>query len=230
MLTYALARSGDPAGAKAEVERLAAMPRQHPLLPLLRGYAGRARPAAKTDATNGDAGVVDGGAAAIGIDAGRAAGERTDRADRGDKSHVPIDARQLVSQGEAARSRGDYERAQTLFAAALDRNPNDTEALNGLAAIAHARHDLIGARASYKRVLSVNPSYIPALVGLGDVDWESGDRTSAMKTYKEIVDRFPDGAYPARIRRRLEPAPAPAPATSPEPSHEPASGEPGGGG
>lgn len=202
-LAYALARSGDGAAAKAEVDRLASMSRQHALLPQLRAFADRAKPAGKV------AFGPDGGTAASGADAGRH-GPR-DRGepgagDRGDRGKPAGDGRQLVAQGEAARMRGDNDRAQGLFAAALDRNPNDAEALNGLAAIAHSRRDLNGARASYKRVLSINPSYVPALVGLADVDWESGDRASAMKTYKEIVDRFPEGSYPARVKHRVDAA------------------------
>ncbi|MEA2750495.1 MAG: hypothetical protein QOI41_4638 [Myxococcales bacterium] len=201
-LVYALARSGDVVGAKAEVEHLAGMQRQHPLLPLLRGFADRAKPSAKLD---GGAPDLDGGMMAFGADAGRK-GPR-DRGDRGDPAaHPGGDSRQLVADGEKARQRGDNDRAQSLFAAALDRNPNDTEALNGLAAIAHSRRDLNGARASYKRVLSINPSYVPALVGVADVDWESGDRGSAMKTYKEIVERFPEGSYPARVKQRVDAA------------------------
>lgn len=222
-LAYALARSGDVTGAKTEVDRLAAMPRQHPLLPQLRTFADRAKHVAKVD---GDTSVLDAGPGKLAKDGGRLASDRSEKGEKGEKGGRPTgDGRQLVAQGEAARAKGDYDRAQTLFAAALDRNPNDTEALSGLAAIAHSRRDLNGARASYKRVLSINPSYVPALVGVGDVDWESGDRTSAMKTYKEIVDRFPEGSYPARIRQRVDAASgggssgaAPSPPPTPAPS------------
>ncbi len=220
-LAYALARSGDVTGAKAEVDRLAALQRQHVLLPLLRAFADRAKPSTKLD---GGVAEADAGAIAAGNDrpdAGRrAVSDRGERGggDQGGAAHPAGDARQLVAQGEAARAKGDYERAQSLFAAAVDRNPSDTEALSGLAAIAHVRRDLNGARASYKRVLSINPSYVPALVGVADVDWESGDRASAMKTYKEIVDRFPEGTYPPRVKQRAESGgAAPAPA-SPSPS------------
>jgi hypothetical protein len=41
LLVYALARSGDVAGAKAEIERLAALPRPHPLLGTLKLYVAR---------------------------------------------------------------------------------------------------------------------------------------------------------------------------------------------
>ena len=201
-LAYSLARSGDVAGAKSEVEHLAGMQRQHALLPLLRSFADRAKPSAKLD--GGTAMDLDGGLMASATDGGKR-GPR-ERGDPGAAGHPSGDARDLVAQGEKARQRGDNDRAQSLFAAALERNPNDAEALNGLAAIAHSRRDLNGARASYKRVLSINPSYVPALVGVADVDWESGDRASAMKTYKEIVERFPEGSYPARVKQRVDAA------------------------
>jgi tetratricopeptide (TPR) repeat protein len=109
---------------------------------------------------------------------------------------------------------------------AVEKNPSDSEALHGLAAIAHAQRDLAGAKASYRRVLAINPSYLPSLIGLADVDWDSGDRSAALKAYKDIIDRFPPGTYPARIQTRLDgaagggdkPAPAPAPAPAPEPA------------
>jgi hypothetical protein len=41
MLVYALARSGDVAASKAELERLAALPKPHPLLGALRAFVGR---------------------------------------------------------------------------------------------------------------------------------------------------------------------------------------------
>ena len=41
MLVYALARSGDAAGAKVELDQLAALPRPHPLVRLLRAFVAR---------------------------------------------------------------------------------------------------------------------------------------------------------------------------------------------
>ena len=232
-LAYALARSGDVAAAKAEVDRLAAMSRQYVLLPQLRAFAEHAKPIANV--------ASDGGAVVAANDPRADAGkfgprDRTASGGGGGEPPVPSDGRQIVVQAEAARAKGDYDRALTLYQAAVDRNPGDTEALHGLASIAYARRDLNAARTGYKRVLSVNPSYIPALVGLGDVDWESGDRASAMKTYKEITDRFPEGSYPPRVKQRLEaPAPAPPPpsVTAPAPpaaAPTPAPPESGGGG
>lgn len=221
MLVYALARSGDVVAAKAELERLAQMPRATAQTPLLRAYVERAKPSkaaasalasgvvAAVAPTGPTGAAVAGGGAAVGGGGGGG------------------DARSLVAQAEAARNKGEYEKARGLYQAAVGKNGGDSEALNGLAAIAYAQRDLPGARAAYKRVLAINPSYLPALVGLADVDWESGDRGTAVKSYKEIVDRFPEGTYPPRARARSEGGSGPAPAANgPE---APAEGSGGGG-
>ncbi len=207
-LAYALARSGDFDGAKQEIDRLEAMPRRHELLPLLKSFVERTRAQGPV-------------ASAPTVVASALPNEKPEPGQRG-RGGGPGDPRNLVAAGEAARARGELERAQSLYAAALDRNPGDTEALNGLAAIAQARGDLAGAKASYKRVLSINPSYVPALVGLADSEWASGDRGSAVKTYKEIVERFPEGTYPPRVKQRAEAsAPAPQPTTTAQPTAAP---------
>jgi predicted Zn finger-like uncharacterized protein len=186
-LAYALARSGDAAGAQAEVERLAAMPKAHPLLPLLRGLVERSR-------------VRDAGVAVTAVvDAGKGA-----RPGAAGAPGAGGDARDLVVQGERARAKGDFDRARALFSQALERNPNDSEALAGLGAVAYAQRDLAAARASYKRVLSVNPNYMPALIGLADVEWDSGDKAAAIKMYKDIVANYPPGTYPGRVQQRSE--------------------------
>ncbi len=193
-LVFALARSGDAAGAKAEVERLVAMPKAHPLLPLLRGFADHATSAVA------DAGVADAAVAEVRDAKGRV----RPGGHAGNGAFGGVDVRDLVVQGERARARGEYEKARGFFNAAVDRNANDSEALAGLAAISYAQHDLAGARSAYKRVLAINPSYLPAVVGLADVEWDSGDKSAAAKMYKDIVDRYPEGAYPGRVKQRAE--------------------------
>jgi predicted Zn finger-like uncharacterized protein len=209
-LVYALARSGDAAGARAELEKLASLPRPHPLLGNLRQFversagaggvaAGAGRTAAgKAEPTNAEAGapVVDvsslpqptpqGGTAARGGAPAAATG----------------DARVLLQQADAAARKSDWPRARTLYQQALEKNPGDSEALAGLGDVARAQRDNVGAASFYRRALSANPSYLPAMIGLGDVLWDSGDRAGAQRTYKDIVDRFPEGTYPPRAKER----------------------------
>lgn len=118
--------------------------------------------------------------------------------------------RGIVAEAYAAQRKGQYEKARVLYTQALDKHPDDPEVLTGLAEISHVRRDLAGARTTYERVLSIHPRYLPALVGLADLDWEKGDRDAAMKGYEGIVDRFPQGTYPARVKERLATRAAPA--------------------
>jgi predicted Zn finger-like uncharacterized protein len=197
-LVYALARSGNVAAAKEELDRLKALPRQHPLTPQLASFVDRAKASPQKPAADGGAAI--GSAMAV----NDPPDPKNPRAGGGGDPAMPRDPRALVAAGEKARIKGDYEAAKKMYNAAVEINSNDSEALAGLGAVAYAQRDLAGARSFYKRVLSVNPNYTPALVGLGDVEWDSGDRAAATKIYKDIVDRLPDGAYPPRVKQRIE--------------------------
>jgi hypothetical protein len=112
------------------------------------------------------------------------------------------DPRVLLQQAENAKQQRDWDRARALYSSALAQNGGDSEALAGLGDVAHAQHDLAGAAQYYHRALGANPVYLPALVGLGDVEWESGDKDQAQRTYRDVVDRFPEGTYPGRVKSR----------------------------
>jgi tetratricopeptide (TPR) repeat protein len=109
-----------------------------------------------------------------------------------------------------AIKRGDFARAHQIYQAIVDRNPNDSEAVSGLGDVARLQGDSSGAIAFYKRAIAINPSYLPALLGMADTEWVRGDRANAAKTYKDVVDRFPEGTYPAYVSKRIEGAAAPA--------------------
>jgi predicted Zn finger-like uncharacterized protein len=211
-LVYALAKSGDAAGAKIELAKLDAMARPYPLLPQLHAFVDR------TPAKGG----LDGGLAAnvphVDVSAlpqqvapppGQAgAGGGGDN----DQPAVPGESTSAMKAAQAAIRKGDWNRARQIYEALVSRNPSDSEALSGLGDVARAQGDTAGAMSAYKRALSVNPSYLPALVGLADTQWASGDRASAVSAYKDIVDRFPEGTYPGYVKTRAEGgAPAPAP-------------------
>jgi tetratricopeptide (TPR) repeat protein len=219
-LVYALARSGDLAAAKQELDRLSFQPHPHPLLGALRFFVEHA-PSKTVDAgaaiavtdlnkfpsTNGGPGpaVAGGPVGPVGP--------------AGGNQGIPSDPRVILSQAEAAKAKRDFPRARTLYEAAVARNSSDSEALAGLGDVFHEQHDPGSAQSFYKRALAVNPTYLPALLGLADVQWESGERTAAQKTYKDIQDRFPDGSYPARVKQRTtestsQGGSSPSPATS----------------
>jgi len=211
-LVVALVRSGDPDGARGELTRLEGGSAAHPLLGPLRHYVDRAKSVSPPPAAGDDAGAQVDVSTLKALNGGNA-----------------TDPRVLVSQAEIARSHGKLDVAKRLYELALQKNPTDSEALTGLAQVAHAQRDAATAKDAFRRALAQNPSYVPALVGLADVEWESGDRATAQKSYKDIVDRFPESAYPMRVKARAEggaapspPAPSSTPSAAPPPSAAPA--------
>jgi predicted Zn finger-like uncharacterized protein len=203
-LVYALAQSGDAAGAKAELAKLDALTRPYPLLPQLHAFVDRApvKP------------LVDGGVAAnvphIDVSAlptqappPAAGGGGASEEPAGDSANGGMKA-----AGQAIK-KGDWSRARQIYEALVARNPSDSEALAGLGDVERAQGNSSGAISAYRRALAVNPSYLPALLGVADTEWASGDRGSAQHAYKDIEERFPEGTYPAYVKQRAEPA-APA--------------------
>lgn len=201
-LVYALARSGDSTGAKAELAKLDALPRLYPLLPELHAWMGvdrtaapapTAAPAASASAAAPAASVPDSAGAQMGGTA-PAAGEPA-------RASLPS-TMQAASQ---AISRGDFERAERIYQGILATQPNDSQALTGLGDVLRLRTDPWGALEAYQRAIKVNPSYFPAQLGLADTQWSQGDQAGAARSYKRIVDHFPDGMYPAYVSQRAAP-------------------------
>ena len=106
--------------------------------------------------------------------------------------------------GYAALRRGDLSRATAAFERAVAKNPYDSEAMSGLGDVARVRGQTARAREIYAQVLVVNPTYLPALLGLGDLAWSGGDRAAARKHYEYIASHYPESAYPARVKERLQ--------------------------
>jgi predicted Zn finger-like uncharacterized protein len=217
-LVYALAQSGDVASAKTELAKLDALTRPYPLLPSLHAFGDHA----PAKAALGDGGVaanvphVDvsalplqpaapGAVAAAGGGGGGPSGD-------GDEP-IPGETGGAMKAAQNAIRKGDWNRARSIYEALVARNPSDSEALSGLGDVARAQGDSSGAISAYRRALGVNPSYLPALLGVADTQWASGDHGGALKGYRDIVDRFPEGAYPAYVKTRTEAAAAPTATT-----------------
>jgi tetratricopeptide (TPR) repeat protein len=220
-LVYALAKSGDAAGAKAELAKLDALVRPYPLLPNLSALlekAQAAKPAldagtAASSAPHAEApagpGQVPPAAAATPPTAPVAASNAG-----GGGDSPPGDPRLGMQAAAQAERKGDWDRARQIYDGIVARNPSDSEALCGLGDVARARGDSAGAIAHYKRAIAVNPSYLPALLGVADTEWIAGDHGGAARAYKDIIDRFPEGTYPGYVKQRIEGQQA-APAASP---------------
>jgi tetratricopeptide (TPR) repeat protein len=203
-LVYALARSGDVPGARAEMARLDAMPRPYPCLAGLRTLLAPKAVDAGTDAADAsvDAAASRGAvAAAGGGGAGYGGGAGEDFPGFGTGAGDNTTRGAVLAASQAMESR-DYARAEQIYQAILTSQPGDSQAIAGLGDIARARGDLTGAIANYRRAVAVNGSYLPALIGLGDSQWQKGDKPAAVQVYKSIEEHFPEGTYPDYVRIR----------------------------
>ena len=203
-LVYALGRSGDLAGARAELANLDAQTRPYPLLPNLHAWV----PADRAVATAPPIAEVRARASVPRHADPTAPSQR--KIARAAAAPVVAPARpglgydplQLAAD---ATHTGDLERAERTYQAVLAKQPNESQALAGLGNVLRMRGNPSGAIRAYQHAIDVNPSYLPALLGLADIQWVSGDRAGAARWYKHIIDRFPDAMVPDYVNSRVAP-------------------------
>jgi predicted Zn finger-like uncharacterized protein len=206
-LIYALAKSGNVSAARSELAKIDARARPYPLLPSLHAFVDRsAAPSADTSSSGTRSETAKGPVL---------------RATPGVTGPAPVptgpdalsaDPRVAMQAAALAIKRADFVRARQIYQAIVDRNPADSEAIAGLGDVARLQGDPVSAIVAYKRAIAVNPSYLPALLGLADTEWANGNRPLAVRTYTDVIDRFPEGTYPAYVSQRNAAAAAPAPA------------------
>ncbi len=194
LLIYSLAMSGDPKRARAELGRLTALQRPHPLTGALRKLLDRIdkgeTPPLKVDdlpslSTPGDAGVLGEG--------------------------VPGSTSLALRQALEARTKGDSRRAENLYQSVIDKDPNNSEALSGLASLARSQGANGRAMGLFQRVVDHNPNYVPAIMSLADMKWDSGDRGAASALYARALEL---GANDPRAKERSGGGATPPPVDS----------------
>lgn len=193
MLVYAYASSGDGTRARQELERLAERPRTHPLEGRLRKLV-EASPRTEPSAVSAD-----------GLPSAAPTGSGAMPTGEGST----LDS--LTAASEALRA-GQTRKAEEIYQRLHDREPGNTEALAGLAAVARANGSTARAMMLYQRVLDQNPNYVPAILALADLKWSAGDRGAAAALYRRALQMGISGANAERARERsgaAEPTPAP---------------------
>jgi predicted Zn finger-like uncharacterized protein len=216
-LVYALARSGDLPGAKAELAKLDALSRPYPVVPALHALVDRTSPKPVVDARP-DTPTSRNAPSAAANGAGPAQAGGGGFAPSGGSEPISGDTRSAMQTALQAYKKGEFERARQIYQAVVTRNPSDSEAVAALGDVARAQGDPATALTNYKHAIAINPSYLPALLGLSDTQWTSGDRAGAAHGYADIVDRFPEGTYPPYVKQRAEGAATAAPANGASPT------------
>ena len=203
-LVYALAKSGDVAGAKIELAKLDAQARLYPLLPDLQAWLARDRTAPPAGPPAGLAAPPPPPSEADPpAPASPATSSAAPAAPPGES--VRIAGPSTLQAAAEAMRRGDLDRAERIYQGLVAMHPGDSQALSGLGDVLRQRNDPWGAIEVYQRAITINPSYLPAQLGLADTQWSRGDKAAAAQSYKRIVDHFPDGMYPDYVNQRVGP-------------------------
>jgi tetratricopeptide (TPR) repeat protein len=154
MLIYALARSGDGAGAGAELDRLAALPRPHPLAPALRAFvashaeAEPKKPAEDAGAAGGDDGLK---AATEAIEKGEL--ERADGLLKELAAKTPNDVKVLTAQAGLALKKRDRAGAIHLYEKAIATDKTYLPAIAALADIKWENGERQTASTLYRQII-----------------------------------------------------------------------------
>lgn len=97
----------------------------------------------------------------------------------------------LVEEGNLAWKRKDVKGARQSFAEALNTDPANRDALNGLVAAAAADKDFRGAQAIVERGLAKTPNDGQLLLVLGNLSLMNGDTAGAEAAFKKAIATSP---------------------------------------
>lgn len=107
------------------------------------------------------------------------------------RSDGPSPLEQLLRDGYEALASGDLRAANRAYGQALERSPDNRDALLGAAAVAHQRGDLATARSHYARILADDPRDPHAMSGLLSIEGVSDPRRSESEI-KLLLRDHPD--------------------------------------
>ncbi len=120
------------------------------------------------------------------------------------RSLAPDDPVALATLGTLWLRMGKREQARTLFEQVLKRQPDSTQALEGLALIAALRHDYPQARRHLLRLLEIEPEAAETWLRLGDIEHRLGRRGAADRAWRRAAALAHGTDVADRARRRLQ--------------------------
>jgi predicted Zn finger-like uncharacterized protein len=193
LLIYALAQSGDAAGASVELGKLQTLAPLHPALGALKSLVELAQskvaPAPEPEPPR-----------AAPAPAASASPAATPRAEKSGTDH-----QSLLEQASKLHREGDLDGAEKLYQSVLTRSPRNVEALSGLGDIARERHNNATAQAFYDQALKINRNHVPTLMGRADMYWASGNRILAVALYRRALAQVsPSDPVGQRALKRIE--------------------------
>jgi tetratricopeptide (TPR) repeat protein len=96
-----------------------------------------------------------------------------------------------VRQGWVAMNQGDTLKARQLFEQALEDNPDDSNALNGMGWLLLRTGNPDDAKAKFQAAMKNDPNAAGAMNGLAIVDRQQGDLDDAIAIWEQMVQKYP---------------------------------------
>ncbi len=107
----------------------------------------------------------------------------------------------MLAKAAKLQETGKTAEARDLFDRVLEQQPNNVDALSGLAYCYLDQGAKGQAIATFRRALGVNPSYGPAIIGLAETYKAQGQKDQALKWYKQYLASNESGRYAAQASR-----------------------------
>lgn len=110
---------------------------------------------------------------------------------RASTSTSSVGALNDLSLAKSALQSGDLSLATSLFEKALDKNPRDVDALDGLATALSLTGDLERARHYYEQAASLAPQRVTPLLGLARLSVRQRRLDDAIARYEQVLEHEP---------------------------------------
>ncbi len=101
------------------------------------------------------------------------------------------DSEDLAAQAWQTWQRQDFAAAETLFTQAVEKDPDNANAWNGLGWACMNQGKTVDAQNAFERCLKVDPRQAAALNGLGWIAKNAGKTDEALKQWKKAVGILP---------------------------------------
>jgi Flp pilus assembly protein TadD len=122
-------------------------------------------------------------------------------------------AGELIQQGQEAFQAGDYEKAIDSYQAAIEKEPNSSEAYNLLGMAYRFTANQTGnaeyrskEAAAFRKAVDLEPANYVALVNLGTTLYFQGDKKGAAEYLKKALEIYPDHPDKAQIEQMINEA------------------------
>ena len=116
---------------------------------------------------------------------------------------TPEDIDVLLTFGELAFQRGDFQNAQRALAKAARERPNSRRRLQLLGTALHALDRRAEAIECFLKILQFHPQFRPAYTDIAIVLWEDGRRREALSQLARALERWPHFSQAAELYERF---------------------------